>query len=89
MFSPNGSTVYCVTRDETIEAHDANTGELQHAIRRASWHTGSQRKPLKLLALHDDRGLARQKLCLSHQLLNRPARGDEPSQFPRDIRLQT
>jgi WD40 repeat protein len=35
VFSPNGSTIYCVTRDETIQARDANTGELQHAFR---WH---------------------------------------------------
>lgn len=34
-FARKGSTIYCVTRDETIQARDASTGKLQQTLR---WH---------------------------------------------------
>ena len=32
-FSPDGKTIYCVTRDETIQSRDAKTGKLRRSFR--------------------------------------------------------
>lgn len=33
VISPDGSTIYCVTRDETIQSRDAKTGKLRQSFR--------------------------------------------------------